>query len=77
MKAKIKEYHNGDKISGHAFTDLELAEMLTKIVNKYDYNIDEYISIKFMIDSQFETTKKFFMFQAFIYITFFFVPLMA
>lgn len=77
LKAKIKEYHRDEKISGHAFTDLELAQMLNSIVNKYDYAIDDYISIKFMVDSQFETTKKFFMIQAFIYIVFFFVPLMA
>jgi len=37
LKAKIEQFNDEKPLTGHPFTDLELAEMLDKIVNKYDY----------------------------------------
>lgn len=37
LKAKIEQFNDEEPLTGHPFTDLELAEMLDKIVNKYDY----------------------------------------
>ena len=69
---------DGEKktVGGHPFDDLDLARQLEQIVNKYDYEIDNYLSIKFMIDSQFEITSRFVKIQAFIYLVFFFIPML-
>jgi len=77
LKAKIEEFNNGEKITGHPFTDLELAEMLNSIVDKYDYAVEDYVAIKYMVDGQFEVTRSFFQVQAGVYLVFFFIPLMA
>jgi hypothetical protein len=47
------------------------------LVNKYDYAIEDYLSIRFMIDSQFEVTSSFVKKQAFFYFFFFFCPMVA
>jgi len=46
-------------VGSHPIDALNLAEYLDLLVNKYDYAIDDYLSIKFMIDSQFEITSSF------------------
>lgn len=64
------------EIGGQPFDDLNLAEMLDQIVTKYDYGVEEFLAVRYMIDSQFEVTKGFIKKQAFIYIGFFFIPLL-
>jgi hypothetical protein len=89
LKSKITEFNEmlgsddkeGEKklkfkVGGHPFDDLDLAENLAKIVDKYDYAVEDYLAIRFMIDSQFEVTQRFVKTQAFIYITFFFIPML-
>lgn len=58
-------------------TEYDLANTLSQIVNKYDYKIEKYTSVRFMVDCQFETTYKFFRFQCILYICGFFIPLMT
>lgn len=70
LKSKINEFNemlndakddegNEITVGGHPFDDLALSELLNKIVDKYDYAVDEYLAIKYMIDSQFEITYTF------------------
>lgn len=63
-------------VGGHPFDDLALSELLNKIVDKYDYAVDEYLAIKYMIDSQFEITYTFVKRQAILYLIFFFIPML-
>lgn len=76
---KDKDEEGGEKktVGGHPIDDLNLAEYLDMLVNKYDYALDDYLSIRFMIDSQFEITSSFVKKQAFFYFTFFFCPMVA
>ena len=37
-------------VGGHPIDDLVLAETLNKIVDKYDYAIDDYLAIKYLVD---------------------------
>lgn len=54
MKNKIEEFNEDpSKVEGHPFSDYDLANMLNDIVNKYDYAVEDYLAIKFMIDTQF------------------------
>ena len=77
LKSKIEDFNENPKeVGGHPVDDLFLAEQLAAIVDRYSYAIDDYVAVRYMIDEQFERTKVFVFRQAFIYITFFFVPLL-
>ena len=44
---------------GKPYTDYELALLLDSIVNKYDYAVEDFLAIKWAVDSQFEITRNF------------------
>ena len=78
LKSKIEDFNEDPKnVGGHPIDDLKLAETLAAILGKYDFAIEDYLAVRFLIDEQFETTKAFVYKQAFVYITFFFVPLLV
>ena len=55
-------------------TEYELCDILEGIVNKYEHLIDKLASVRFMVDCQFETTKRWIYFQLFVYICGFQLP---
>ena len=63
LQNKMSQFREDpDKMIGKPFTDFELALLLDDIVNKYDYSVEDFLAIKWAVDSQFETTRKFFKF---------------
>lgn len=59
---KMKLFWAGDELQPYEMTEYDLSHTLSSIVNKYDYNIDKYTSVRFMVDCQFSTTYGFFRF---------------
>ena len=46
----MKLFWSGQELEAHEITEYNLANTLFLIINKYDYNIDKYTSIKYMVD---------------------------
>jgi hypothetical protein len=60
LRSKINDFNEDPKnVGGHPIDDLKLAETLAAIVDKYAFAIEDYLAVRFMIDEQFETTKRF------------------
>ena len=58
----MQSFWAGEALEPYEMTEYDLSNTLTQIVYKYDYKIEKYIAVRFMIDCQFETTYKFFRF---------------
>ena len=47
---KMKLFWSGQALEAHEITEYNLANTLYLIVHKYDYYIDKYTSVKYMVD---------------------------
>ena len=52
LQDKITQFREDPKkIKGKPFTDFELAQLLEKIVNKYDYCVEDFLAVRWAVDS--------------------------
>ena len=52
LKNKIESFNEDPKeVGGEPICDLDMALWLDQIVNKYDYAIEDYLAVRYMIDS--------------------------